>query len=248
MSIRLESSTFPPKSNVSSTDLSTNTDLHLALALETTFRETFIQFAKDSLEEMGYDRSLADMPIQVGQPVYGTMRKDGYLEFMAPGVVISISYVMATGLTALAFILERRDGLLERSLISGVQTSQILLAHAINQVFVMIIQIFMVLACTFFIFEIPSRGPFFWVVLLILLQGCTGMAFGKRQSHMHCRDASVQLSRQLTRPNFSRSSRVGDLRRREHSCHDGGGNLLHKSDSSRNHLAHRSHASLAKAS
>lgn len=154
-------------------------DLHLALALETTFRETFINFARDSLEELGYDRSLADLPIQVGKPVYGTLRKGGYLEFMAPGVVISISYVMATGLTALAFILERRDGLLERSLVSGVQTMQILLAHAINQVFVMIIQIFLVLGCTFFIFEIPSRGPFFWVVLLILLQGCTGMGFGK---------------------------------------------------------------------
>lgn len=147
--------------------------------METTFRETFLGFARDSLEELGYDRSLADLPIQIGKPVYGTMNKDGYLEFMAPGVVISISYVMATGLTALAFILERRDGLLERSLVSGVQTSQILLAHAINQVVVMMIQIFLVLGCTFFIFEIPSRGPFPWVVLLILLQGCTGMGFGK---------------------------------------------------------------------
>lgn len=154
-------------------------DLHLAMTLETTFRETFINFARNSLEELGYDRSLADLPIQMAKPIYGTLRKDGYLEFMAPGVVISISYVMATGLTALAFILERRDGLLERSLVSGVQTSQILLAHAINQVFVMVFQIMLVLGCTFFIFEIPSRGPFFWVVLLILLQGCTGMAFGK---------------------------------------------------------------------
>lgn len=98
---------------------------------------------------------------------------------MAPGVVISISYVMATGLTALAFILERRDGLLERSLVSGVETSQILLAHAINQVVVMVIQISLVLCCIFFVFEIPSRGPFFWVILLILLQGCTGMGFGR---------------------------------------------------------------------
>lgn len=160
------------------------------MTLETTFRETFIRFARNSIEALGYNRSLADPPIQMGEPIYGSMRKDGYLEFMAPGVVISISYVMATGLTALAFILERRDGLLERSLVSGVQTSQILLAHAINQVFVMMIQIFMVLGCTFFVFEIPSRGSFGWVVLLILLQGCTGMSFGKllgiRTSLAHC--------------------------------------------------------------
>lgn len=154
------------------------TNLHLALAMENTFREAFIKFAKDTLNMLGYDPDAAELPIRVEQPVYGTLKRNGYLEFMAPGVVISITYVMATGLTALAFILEKRDGLLERSLVSGVTTSQILLAHASVQVVVMIIQISLVLAFTFFVFEIPSNGPFFWVVLLILLQGCTGMGFG----------------------------------------------------------------------
>lgn len=154
------------------------TNLHLALAMENTFREAFIKFVKYQLNIMGYEPDVAELPIRVEEPVYGTMKRNGYLEFMAPGVVISITYVMATGLTALAFILEKRDGLLERSLVSGVTTSQILLAHASVQVIVMTIQISLVLAFTFFVFEIPSNGPFFWVVLLILLQGCTGMGFG----------------------------------------------------------------------
>lgn len=154
------------------------TNLHLALAMENTFREAFIKFARDTLNMFGYDPEAAELPIRVEEPVYGTLKRNGYLEFMAPGVVISITYVMATGLTALAFILEKRDGLLERSLVSGVTTSQILLAHASVQVLVMIIQISLVLTFTFFVFEIPSNGPFLWVVLLILLQGCTGMGFG----------------------------------------------------------------------
>lgn len=154
------------------------TNLHLALAMENTFREAFLKFAKDTLNMFGYDPEAAELPIRVEEPVYGTLKRNGYLEFMAPGVVISITYVMATGLTALAFILEKRDGLLERSLVSGVTTSQILLAHASVQVLVMIMQISLVLAFTFFVFDIPSHGPFFWVVLLILLQGCTGMGFG----------------------------------------------------------------------
>lgn len=154
------------------------TNLHLALAMENTFREAFIKFAKDTLNMFGYDPASAELPIKVEQPVYGTLRRNGYLEFMTPGVVISITYVMATGLTALAFILEKRDGLLERSLVSGVTTSQILVAHASVQVVVMITQISLVLAFTFFVFDIPSNGPFFWVILLILLQGCTGMSFG----------------------------------------------------------------------
>lgn len=119
-----------------------------------------------------------DLIQQLGEPVYGDLKHQGYLEYMAPGVVVSISYIMATGLTALAFILERRDGLFERSLVAGVDTLQVLVAHALTQIIVMVVQIVFVLVFTFLVFEIPSRGPFIWVVLLLLLQGCTGMAFG----------------------------------------------------------------------
>lgn len=121
--------------------------------------------------------------MQLGEPIYGEIANQGYLEYMAPGVVVSISYIMATGLTALAFILERRDGLFERSLVAGVDTFQILIAHAMTQIIVMVVQILLVLVFTFLVFDIPSRGPFIWVILLLLLQGCTGMAFGELRIH-----------------------------------------------------------------
>ena len=117
---------------------------------------------------------------------------------MAPGVVVSICYIMATGLTSLAFIIERRgfpffyicsslsikqinllDGLFERSLVAGVDTMQILFSHALVQISVMSIQILLVLIFTFLVFDIPSRGPFILVILLMVFQGATGMAFGK---------------------------------------------------------------------
>lgn len=126
----------------------------------------------------GRNPSLAEFPLALGEPIYGEIANQGYLEYMAPGIVVSISYIMATGLTALAFILERRDGLFERSLVAGVDTLQILIAHGLTQIIVMIVQILLVLVFTFLVFDIPSRGPFIWVILLLLLQGCTGMAFG----------------------------------------------------------------------
>jgi ABC-type multidrug transport system permease subunit len=42
----------------------------------------------------------------------------------------------------------------------------------------MVVQIILVLFFTFLVFDIPSRGPIVWVILMLLLQGCTGMAFG----------------------------------------------------------------------
>lgn len=71
------------------------------------------------------------------------------------------------------------DGLFERSLVAGVDTMQILFSHALVQISVMSIQILLVLIFTFLVFDIPSRGPFVLVVLLLVFQGATGMAFGK---------------------------------------------------------------------
>ena len=164
--------------------------------MERAFKNAFQNFAKNALEKAGRNPALAEFPLavayllpsfafifaslkQLGEPVYGELEHQGYLEYMAPGVIVSISYIMATGLTALAFILERRDGLFERSLVAGVDTLQVLIAHALTQIIVMIVQILLVLVFTFLVFDIPSRGPFEWVILLLLLQGCTGMAFGK---------------------------------------------------------------------
>ena len=42
----------------------------------------------------------------------------------------------------------------------------------------MSIQILLVLIFTFLVFDIPSRGPFILVILLLVFQGATGMAFG----------------------------------------------------------------------
>jgi len=154
------------------------TNQQISYTMERSFKDAFQVFAKKALETYGRNPQLAEFPLAMGEPVYGELKHQGYLEYMCPGVIVSISYIMATGLTALAFILERRDGLFERSLVAGVDTLQVLVAHALTQIIVVVVQIVFVLVFTFLVFEVPSRGPFIWVVLLLLLQGTTGMAFG----------------------------------------------------------------------
>ncbi|KAF7487775.1 ABC transporter G family member 20 [Sarcoptes scabiei] len=154
------------------------TNQQISFSMEKTFREAFQSFAQETLNLFGQNPALAETPIALGFPVYGDPHKQGYLEYMAPGVVVSICYIMATGLTSLAFIIERRDGLFERSLVAGVDTMQILFSHALVQISVMSIQILLVLIFTFLVFDIPSRGPFILVICLLVSQGATGMAFG----------------------------------------------------------------------
>ncbi|KAK8778328.1 hypothetical protein V5799_020336 [Amblyomma americanum] len=59
-----------------------------------------------------------------------------------------------------------------------VRPFEVILSHVICQFLVMFVQVAGLLVFTFIVFEIPSRGPFVWVVLLTLLQGCCGMIYG----------------------------------------------------------------------
>ena len=80
------------------------------------------------------------MPLAFEEPVYGS-NQPTFTEFMAPGVILSITYFMAVGLTALSFILERKEGLLDRSWVAGVTATEVMLAHVIAQFIVLIMQV-----------------------------------------------------------------------------------------------------------
>lgn len=99
-------------------------------------------------------------------------------EFMAPAFIMSLSFFASIATAALTLVLERKDGLLQRSLVSGVYPNEYILSHVITQTVVVIFQIILVLLMAFFIFHIPNRGPVFWISVLIVMQGVAGMAYG----------------------------------------------------------------------
>ena len=104
------------------------------------------------------------------------------MEFMAPGIVLSIIFFMAVALTGSAFITEKKEGMLERSLVTGVTTGEVITAHMITQYVVMVGQTALVLVFMIAVFKVPVRGPLGWAVVITLLQGTCGMSFGKLSS------------------------------------------------------------------
>ena len=107
-------------------------------------------------------------------------------------------FTISINFTALSFILERKEGLLERSWVAGVTATEVMFAHVVAQCAVMIVQVALVLVFMIFVFGVPGKqfvyffhgqvfvyiffftaeGPMVWVVCLTLLQGLCGMAFG----------------------------------------------------------------------
>ncbi|XP_027200085.2 ABC transporter G family member 20-like [Dermatophagoides pteronyssinus] len=149
----------------------------IGFVLLRTFFLAFQSFAQDYLSILGYNPATVTLPITIEKVIYGTVNPS-MTEFMAPGVIILIAYYATTALTALSLVLERKDGLLERSLVAGVNSFEFLISHIMTQTIVLSIQEVFMLATTFYIFKVPSRGPMIWVFSLTFFQGVAGVMFG----------------------------------------------------------------------
>ena len=110
-------------------------------------------FLKDVLSKHKFDPALADPPVIVESPIYGT-QVQRFLNFAAPGMMISIIFFLAIGLTALIFVVEKKEGLLDRSWIAGVTTVEVMLAHIIVKFFIQFIQIILMVLFADVIFEV----------------------------------------------------------------------------------------------
>jgi ABC-type multidrug transport system permease subunit len=125
------------------------------------------------------DNNLAkhSTPIVVKQIIYGS-ESPTFMEFLAPGYVISIIFISPMVLTAYFLIKDQMNGLLERCLSTGTSGLEVLLSHFITQMKVLVLQELLVLTVTFFIFGIPIRGPVMLLLLMVYLQGVVGISLG----------------------------------------------------------------------
>lgn len=163
----------------------------IGLQLQRIILKAFQAFATNALAEQNMT-SLARLPLEIGEPVYGD-KEPTFTEFMAPGVLLSIAFLAAVALTAIALVQERKEGSLERSLVAGVSSTEFIMSHVFTQLLVLHVQIFSLLIFTFLVFEIPSRGPFIFVGLLTLLQSSCGMAFGLMISALTKEEVSATM-------------------------------------------------------
>lgn len=95
--------------------------------------------------------------------------------------VDSIVFFLAVALTSSALIIERMEGLLDRSWVAGVSPGEILFSHVVTQFVVMCGQTALVLIFMILVFGVECKGDIGWVVILTILQGFCGMSFGKSE-------------------------------------------------------------------
>lgn len=93
-----------------------------------------------------------------------------------------IVFFLAVALTSSSLIIERLEGLLDRSWVAGVTPGEILFSHVVTQFVVMCGQTALVLIFMILVFGVECNGDIGWVIILTILQGLCGMCFGKINS------------------------------------------------------------------
>ncbi|KAM4599905.1 ABC transporter G family member 23 isoform 1-T1 [Fundulus diaphanus] len=150
------------------------TNRQIGLMLQKQLHQAFQAFVDYKMGGLAY---LAALPIKFEEPIYGSLNMD-FTTYVTPGAVLSISFYLAVGLTALSFVLERKEGLLDRCWVAGVSSMETMLAHLFSQLFVISVQIILMLLFILLVFKMPNEGSLFLVICLIVLQGVTGISFG----------------------------------------------------------------------
>uniref|UniRef100_A0A0P6D3Z3 ABC transporter G family member n=1 Tax=Daphnia magna TaxID=35525 RepID=A0A0P6D3Z3_9CRUS len=149
----------------------------IGVFIEKWLLDAFGDFVRDFRRACGNVPEAGLLPVAFLDPIYG-QKSTPFTEFMAPGLIISIVYNMAVALTAGVFITERKQGLLDRSLVAGVKMPEILLSYLINQFTVLVGQTALVFVVMLLVFNIPCQGNLAVAVLITLLQGLVGISFG----------------------------------------------------------------------
>uniref|UniRef100_A0A087X6D5 ABC transporter G family member 23-like n=2 Tax=Poecilia formosa TaxID=48698 RepID=A0A087X6D5_POEFO len=150
------------------------TNRQIGLMLQKQLHQAFQAFVDFKMGALAY---LVALPIKFEEPIYGSLDMD-FTTYVTPGAVLSISFYLAVGLTALSFVLERKEGLMDRCWVAGVSSMETMLAHLFSQLFVISVQIILMLLFILLVFKMPNEGSLFLVICLIVLQGVTGISFG----------------------------------------------------------------------
>lgn len=90
-----------------------NSNQQVSFVLQRNFRDGYRNFFGELLSDCGFPNETSDLPLIIGDPVYGP-EEANFTDFMAPGIIILIIFFLALALTGELFITEKRDGLLDR--------------------------------------------------------------------------------------------------------------------------------------
>ncbi|CAG2107472.1 unnamed protein product, partial [Medioppia subpectinata] len=145
--------------------------------IERNFYDGMKRFAEEVAVRSNINPDTIKVPMVFEQPVYGH-RDESMRDYVLPGCYILLAFFATSAVTSHLIMDERRDGLIERSLVAGVTAFEFLLSHALTQFLILMMQISFMLLMPHLLFHRPLNCSLSAVIALALSQGFCGITFG----------------------------------------------------------------------
>uniref|UniRef100_T1JJ88 ABC-2 type transporter transmembrane domain-containing protein n=1 Tax=Strigamia maritima TaxID=126957 RepID=T1JJ88_STRMM len=97
---------------------------------------------------------------------------------MASTFSMGILYLTTISMTSIPLIVDKKEGLYERSVVSGVTSLEVLSSYILTHVVFVAMQASVILTIAFEVFNMQNNGSILLVIILLLLQGISGMSLG----------------------------------------------------------------------
>ncbi|XP_012281429.1 ABC transporter G family member 20 isoform X2 [Orussus abietinus] len=149
----------------------------IGLHVQKKLYERFFEIYEEIIVQCNIAVKFADLPIRFEEPIFGDSDQK-YSTFMAPGFLLTVAFFLATSVSSSVIIADRHEGVWDRSLVQGVTTAEILTAHILTQITVIIVQVTVSLSLSFVQFQLPCKGSLTAVIILVLITGICGMCYG----------------------------------------------------------------------
>lgn len=146
------------------------------------------RFAQDIIVDLEGDSAASiTIPMVFEEPIYGE-ENTTFIEFMAPGIMLTIAFFATMAMTSVALVTERKEGSFERTLVAGVTPWLLIVSQVLSNITILLIQVCLMIFFGFIIFDLISRGSIILLSLLVFMTGFAGafsIAFIKKHFSKH---------------------------------------------------------------
>ncbi|XP_050499822.1 ABC transporter G family member 23-like isoform X1 [Diabrotica virgifera virgifera] len=149
---------------------------HIGTTLKSKLIDLYLDFQKSVFVDCKYEAKAAEIPIQT-EYIYG-YKNDPFQVFVIPGVIITMMFFFGALMTSQILVLEKQEGIWDRSIVAGVTSVEMTFSHLFFQAIIAVIQTMEMIIVIYIIYEYKYIGSMWLMYLIAYFQGICGMSYG----------------------------------------------------------------------
>ncbi|ODM92715.1 ABC transporter G family member 20 [Orchesella cincta] len=153
------------------------TNKQISTTIKIELHDAFSDFTSALLADCGYDSRQSLSPLQYGSPIFGKDDTE-LIEYTSTSMALAAVFFWPILTVGTRFMEERKCGMMERSIVAGVRTWEIMGSYLISEFFILMPQTLVTLAVVLFVCGIKIVGSIYLALGLLLLIGCCGASLG----------------------------------------------------------------------